>query len=97
MISLAIQRRAIGRAEKRTRNTRPSETTKGPDRHTIARTGGIWRSAETRSPQPLQKLSFFMARSIGFANDANSRRQKTEHVFYLHVECHCDVRTNFWA
>src|SRR3989442_3603648 len=56
MISFVIQRSAIGNSAEKKRKIRPNATTAGPDCHTILRTGGTLRSADTRSCHPLRKV-----------------------------------------
>src|SRR5215469_7371704 len=51
MISFATQRRAMGSRELTRRSTNPRETTNGPERQTIPRTGGMLRRAAKRSRQ----------------------------------------------
>src|SRR5947209_19645857 len=57
IISLVIQSSPTGRSEENRRETKPKTTTGGPESHTILRTGGTLRSAETRSRQPFQTFS----------------------------------------
>ena len=45
----------MGRTETTTRALNPATTTQGPDCQTIRNTGGILRSAESRSRQAFQK------------------------------------------
>src|SRR5579859_1039312 len=58
MISLATYVSPIGSSAATMRATMPKVTTPGPDRHTIFKTGGTLRRAESRSCQLLQKVSF---------------------------------------
>ena len=57
MISFVIHRATSGTSEVIRRKNSPKETTNGPDSHTIFRTGGTLRNAESRSLHPLQKVS----------------------------------------